>query len=220
MERPLIRKVADTPPAAPSQRRDQVATRRRILDAGRRLIETGGPEAFSTDAVAAEAEVGKGTVFRHFGDRAGLIAALVDEYLTVQREAIVSGPPPLGPGAPPAERLDAYIVAGIRLQHENLAIAVTCQLEFGQNALASSGPLHAHVAGLLRDLGVGKPEIIATMLLEALSPVSIYVLLERGDHLDEVIAAARQLVAAIVAHPSPAVTTAGRRAPATRPRPR
>jgi AcrR family transcriptional regulator len=53
------------------------------------------------DAVAAEAGVGKGTLFRRFGDRAGLAVALLDERERDLQAAVLSGPPPLGPGAPP-----------------------------------------------------------------------------------------------------------------------
>src|SRR5687768_17160618 len=60
------------------------------------------------DAVAAEAGVGKGTLFRGFGDRAGLVLALLTEQERKLQEDIIRGPAPLGPGAPPVERLIAF----------------------------------------------------------------------------------------------------------------
>ena len=53
------------------------------------------------EAVATEAGVGKGTVFRRFESRAGLMAALLNHYESAWQAAVISGPPPLGPGAPP-----------------------------------------------------------------------------------------------------------------------
>ena len=60
------------------------------------------------DAVAAEAGVGKGTLFRGFGDRAGLVLALLTEQERRLQEDVIRGPAPLGPGAPPVERLIAF----------------------------------------------------------------------------------------------------------------
>ncbi len=65
----------------------------------------------SLDRVAALAGVGKGTVFRRFGSRAGLLKALLEERSRELREAVTNGPPPLGPGAPARERLLAFLDA-------------------------------------------------------------------------------------------------------------
>jgi len=47
----------------------------------------------------AAAGVGKGTLIPRFGDRAGLAVALLDERERELQERILSGRPPLGPGA-------------------------------------------------------------------------------------------------------------------------
>src|SRR5205814_1714189 len=67
--------------------------------------------ATSAATSAAAAGVGKGTLFRRFGDKAGLAVALLDERERVLQAAILSGPPPLGPEAPPTERLRAFVDA-------------------------------------------------------------------------------------------------------------
>lgn len=61
-----------------SQIRAQQAgdTRRRILDAAVKLMAS-KPTAWSVPAVADEAGVSVPTVYRHFGDRAGLVEAVV-----------------------------------------------------------------------------------------------------------------------------------------------
>ena len=92
-------------------RADAIRNRERLLDAARRLFDARGVRAVSTADVAREAGVAKGTVFHHFGDRAGLAAALLDRSERELQEAILRGPPPLGPGADPRERLRAFVVA-------------------------------------------------------------------------------------------------------------
>ena len=52
------------------------ATRERILDAVVEVL-AGGVEALSVPAVARRAGVSVGTVYRHFGDKSGLLQALV-----------------------------------------------------------------------------------------------------------------------------------------------
>src|SRR3954451_3269300 len=94
--------------SAPSERGDAARNRGLLLDAARRLIADRGAEAVTMDDVAAAAGVGKGTLFRRFGSRAGLMLVLLDEDEKVQQQAFMFGPPPLGPGAPPLERLLAH----------------------------------------------------------------------------------------------------------------
>jgi AcrR family transcriptional regulator len=94
---------------APSERADAARNRDRILCAAARLFEeSADPNAVSMDAVAAAAGVGKGTVFRRFGDRAGLMRALLDEHESSFQENAIRGEPPLGPGASPVDRLVAF----------------------------------------------------------------------------------------------------------------
>ncbi len=69
-----------------------------------------GREALTMQAVATAAGVGKGTVFHRFGDRDGLTGALLDDYMRGFQDAFLHGPPPLGPGAPPTDRLEAFVV--------------------------------------------------------------------------------------------------------------
>src|ERR1700709_357876 len=92
----------------PSERGDAARNRALLLDAARRLISEHGTGAITMDDVAAAAGVGKGTLFRRFGSRAGLMIVLLDESEKTQQQAFMFGPPPLGPGAPPLERLLAY----------------------------------------------------------------------------------------------------------------
>ncbi len=90
------------------ERADAARNRSQILEAAGRLLATRGLEATSMDAIAAAAGVGKGTLFRRFGDRASLLFALLDETERELQDAFLHGPPPLGPGAPASERLIAF----------------------------------------------------------------------------------------------------------------
>ena len=98
-------------PVAGSQapeRADAARNRVKILETARRLVKQHGIEQVSMDMLAEAASVGKGTIFRRFGDRAGLAMALLDEHEQDFQEAFIRGEPPLGPGAPPVERLRAF----------------------------------------------------------------------------------------------------------------
>ena len=98
-------------PSHPKERADAARNRAAVLDAAERLFHEHGVEAVPMDAIAAAAGVGKGTLFRRFGDKAGLAVALLDERERVLQAATLSGPPPLGPEAPPTERLRAFVDA-------------------------------------------------------------------------------------------------------------
>ena len=98
--------VADA--ASAPERGDAARNRALLLDAARRLIDEHGADCVTTDDIAAAAGVGKGTLFRRFGSRAGLMVVLLDEDEKAFQEAVLFGPPPLGPDAPPLERLLAY----------------------------------------------------------------------------------------------------------------
>src|SRR5438552_12884976 len=90
------------------ERIDAVRNRAAILAAAGRLLRQRGADAITMDCLANEAGVGKGTLFRRFGDRASLFHALLDESERRLQEGFIRGPAPLGPGAPPADRLVAF----------------------------------------------------------------------------------------------------------------
>src|SRR4051794_5860077 len=104
---------------APPERADAVRNRARILAAARRLFADRGVSCVSMDEIAAEAGVGKGTLFRRFGSRAALALALLSEHETCFQEGFIRGAPPLGPGAPPLERLIAFGEARMELMDEH-----------------------------------------------------------------------------------------------------
>ncbi|WP_243712772.1 TetR/AcrR family transcriptional regulator [Actinomadura sp. 6K520] len=96
---------------APAERADAAHNRRRILRAAAEMIAARGPEAVTMDEVARAAGVGVGTVYRRFGDRARLVYAVIDDREREFQNAFIKGPPPLGPGADPRDRLRAFLRA-------------------------------------------------------------------------------------------------------------
>src|SRR3954454_12494181 len=60
------------PGQQPRRRKDAAPNYERVLCTAARLFEERGPENCSMELIASEAGVGKGTLFRAFGDRAGL----------------------------------------------------------------------------------------------------------------------------------------------------
>src|SRR3981081_4525773 len=86
------------------ERADAARNRERILCAARRLFDERGAGCVSMDEVAEAAGVGKGTLFRRFGSRASLAAAVLSERERDLQEAIIRGERPRGAAAPPRGR--------------------------------------------------------------------------------------------------------------------
>jgi AcrR family transcriptional regulator len=114
------------------ERADAVRNRRAILAATEKLLADHRAQDISMDQVAAEAGVGKGTIFHRFGSRTGLMRALMYERARALSEAITQGPPPLGPGAPDRERLLAFLDAVIEIVGRNKSL-------FAELAFAADG---------------------------------------------------------------------------------
>ncbi|MGH3640457.1 MAG: TetR/AcrR family transcriptional regulator [Mycobacterium sp.] len=110
-----------------AERADAARNRQAVLSAAARLFdEADDPGTVSMDDVARAAGVGKGTLFRRFGDRTSLLQAVYEAHLADLRDAIESGSPPLGPDAAPAERILAMLdaIVGFKLDHRQLVLAV------------------------------------------------------------------------------------------------
>jgi AcrR family transcriptional regulator len=149
----MIPAVEDLPVLQPAQepreRADAARNRRRILQAAAGLVGERGIEHVSMDDVARAACVGTGTLYRRFGDRAGLALALLDEHTRAFQDALIAGPPPLGPGAPAAERLHAFGDGYLELVERYADLLVVADV---QPLRHGPGQLYAtHLAILLRE---------------------------------------------------------------------
>jgi AcrR family transcriptional regulator len=135
------------------ERADARRNRERILSAAACLIDEHGVDRISMDDVAAKAGVGKGTLYRRFGDRASLLRALIDEPERAFQESLIRGSPPLGPGAPPLERLHAFGAGVLRLLDQNARfIRATELVQMGRYNHPVYAFYRTHVALLLREV--------------------------------------------------------------------
>lgn len=152
------------------ERGDAAANRQRILCAARELLSEPGAQ-LTMQTVATAAGVGKGTVFRRFGDRDGLTQSLLDDYMRDFQEAFLHGPAPLGPGAPAAERLEAFVLELVALQANHLRLALAAEAQPGRALPAVYGALLLHVAALVREIDPDADErIVAGFILNAVAP--------------------------------------------------
>jgi len=183
------------------ERSDAAANRERILAAARRMLAEQGAEALSMNAVAAAAGVGKGTIFRRFGDRDGLTAALLDAHTAQLQDAFLFGPPPLGPGAAPEARLEAFMRALVHFHDAHLEIVLAAE-RLVPGAPPVYGTFLIHVRSLLEqvDPRLDAP-VLAGLLLSAVDPPGLQRLLRRENAdparvADGIVALLRGLLAA------------------------
>ncbi|WIX91555.1 TetR/AcrR family transcriptional regulator [Amycolatopsis sp. DG1A-15b] len=153
------------------ERADAARNRIRVLEAAEKLFAERGVDAVTMDDVAGAAGVGKGTLYRRFGDKSGLAMALLDQRERELQEQILTGPPPLGPGAEPADRLGAFIEAYLELLDRQLDLVLLSETATtGARFRTGAHTLwRQHCRHLLETGGADGPEIAADVLLAALS---------------------------------------------------
>jgi AcrR family transcriptional regulator len=173
---PVSQPVTWGPPHA--ERADAARNRRLLLATAREIIAGQGADKLTMDGLAERAGLGKGTVFRRFGTRAGIFAALLDDDERDFQEQVLAGPPPIGPGAPPLDRLIAYGQARIDflIGHREIARAA---LDGRESVPAGSQtPMsREHIRFLLGQMSIGAADldVLATQLTAALdSPLLLY----------------------------------------------
>ncbi|WP_369243955.1 TetR/AcrR family transcriptional regulator [Streptomyces sp. R41] len=174
-DEPVLTELA-TPGTAPQLRADAARNRARLLEAAARLVEEHGVDKVTMEAVATAASVGKGTVFRRFGDRTGLLMALLDHTEQQFQTAFISGPPPMGPGASPVERLHAFGCRALRNASEQLDLYLAAEPDPSRRF--SSAPYRVrfmHVCMLLRQTTPSTDiELVAQTLMSYLDPALIH----------------------------------------------
>lgn len=154
-----------------AERADAARNRERILAAAERLFADRAPTSVTMEEIALAAGVGKGTLYRRYPSRQAIAVALLDEHERVLQQDLMEGEPPLGPGAPPAERLAAFYQAMTELleQHGHLALAA----ETGARRFITGayGFWRAHVRALLKEAGVKRErKALVDVLLAPLAP--------------------------------------------------
>ena len=172
----MVQPVTWGPPRA--ERADATRNRLLLLAAARTIITTQGVDKLTMDGLAERAGLGKGTVFRRFGTRAGIFQALLDDDEREFQQHVLSGPPPLGPGAPGLDRLVAYGRARIDflVDHREIARAALDSRE--RVPAGSQTPMsRAHIRLLLGEIRLDGADldVLATQLTAALDgPLLLY----------------------------------------------
>ncbi len=154
-------------PTPERERSDAARNRARILAAAELLFTRDGIACTSMEAIALEAGVGKGTLFRRFGDRASLAFALLDSSERAFQEAFIRGPAPLGPGTPARARLLAFgtaLLAHIETHGDLLLAAYAATPADRRFDVGPQAAYRAHVAHLL---DTADPALDAAYLAEA-----------------------------------------------------
>ena len=188
MELPLAH---STPPA---ERADAARNRARVLEAAAGLFAERDGREVTMEQIASAAGVGKGTLYRRYPDVPSIALALLDEHERALQERILRGPPPLGPGAPPAGRLAAFYRAMVDLldRHGHLALAA----ETGERRYRTGayGAWAMHIGALLADAGLDGHTALADALLAPLAP-DVFAHQRAGGLSPERIAADLQVLA-------------------------
>jgi AcrR family transcriptional regulator len=180
------------------ERADAARNRLLILSAAERLIAERGVENVSMEAIAEAAGVGKGTLFRRFGDRGGLMHSLLDTRERELQDELIRGAPPVGPGAPPVERLVAF---GQRvIEHIDLNGDLLFAAESGGRGVRFDAAVYVfyrtHVLTLVREAA---PDADADYLADALlAPLGadfhIYMRRVRGLPVERMVSGYEELV--------------------------
>jgi AcrR family transcriptional regulator len=153
------------------ERADAARNRVRVLTAAERLFSLHGVAAVTMDDVAAAAGVGKGTLYRRFGDKGGLAVALLDDRERALQQRILTGEPPLGPGASPPARLAAFIEAYLHLVAAQLDLVLMSETSSPGARLRTGAHAfwRAHCRYLLAAAAGPDPDLRADLLLAALA---------------------------------------------------
>lgn len=158
------------------ERADAARNRAHLIDVARQMVAELGADKVTMDGLAERAGLGKGTVFRRFRTRAGIFFALFDEEEKRFQARLMTGPPPLGPGAPAVERLVAFGRARLEFLMEHTALA-RAALDPGQSIPINESPSLFHVQMLLSE---ARPDeaasgTLALQLVAALEgPILLY----------------------------------------------
>ena len=182
------------------ERRDALENRQRILHAALRLFEQHGVEKVSMNQIAAEAQVGSGTLYRRYGDKSELCLELIKDNVDLLFEDIESYLN-RNSGESPSRRLEEVIRFFIRFREskaqllagvEDSAMSLT-----KRHSLRTQSPiyneLHQLFVQLFSEMSVAVPNhpdsvFRADMLLTALSRDSYTFLREvRGFTPDTVL---------------------------------
>ncbi|WP_051162264.1 TetR/AcrR family transcriptional regulator [Nocardia brevicatena] len=186
------------PAAGGVERADAARNRAKILAAAAELLTTRDPRTVTMDDIAKAAGVGRGTLYRRYPDTGAIALALLDKHERVIQEQLLGGAPPLGPGAPPAERLAAFYAVMVELLDAHADLVLGAESGGARFATGAYGFWEAHVRALLVEAGVASPDSLVDTLLAPLAAEVYRHQRERGLSSAQITAALTGLAHAVI----------------------
>lgn len=172
------------------ERADAARNRARILAAAGELFQARGAPNVTMEDIARAAGVGRGTLYRRYPDRASIATALLDEHERALQQKLIGGDPPLGPGAPPAERLAAFYAAMVGLLEQHVHLVLGAETGRSRFTAGAYDFWRVHLHALLTAGGVTNRDALVDTLLAPLGPeVYDYQRNERGLTPEQISAA-------------------------------
>lgn len=190
-------------PRFPRLRADAARNRERVLAAAEQLFASTDARDVTMEDIAQAARVGRATLYRRFPTPAAVALALLDEHERRLQQAILRGEPPLGPGAPQAERLAAFYAAMVDLLERHLHLALGAETGSARFSTGAYGFWRLHVRTLLADTKSDQLDATVDLLLAPLAPeLYQYQRYERGIDQEQITAALTSLARKILGVPS------------------
>jgi AcrR family transcriptional regulator len=187
----------------PVERADAARNRARVLAAAAEVFGRKEPGSVTMDDIARAAGVGRATLYRRYPDVASVAVALLDEHERDLQDRLLRGEPPLGPGAPPAERLAAFYAAMVEHLERNLPLVLGADAGAARFAVGSYGFWRAHVRSLLIEGAVPDPEALVDALLAPLAAEVFRYQRDSGRTAADIAAALAMLARRVLAPAEP-----------------
>ncbi|MGW0179121.1 TetR/AcrR family transcriptional regulator [Nocardia sp. NPDC003345] len=184
---------------AQAERADAARNRAKVLAAAAELFATRDPGAVTMDDIAKAAGVGRGTLYRRYPDTGSVATALLDEHERALQERLLTGPPPLGPGAPPARRLAAFYAAMVELLDTHAHLVLGAEIGGARFTTGAYGFWYAHVRSLVTAAGFPEPDAMVDPLLAPLAAEVYRQQRERGLTSEQIIEALRVIAETVLA---------------------
>lgn len=196
--------VLGQPANAPRERADATRNRERVLAAAADLFARSRAGNVTMDAVAKAACVGRATLYRRYPDVASIALALLDQHERDLQERILHGEPPLGQGAPPADRLAAFYAAMVDVLENHAHLAMAAEIGRSRFTPGAYAFWSTHVLVLLEESGTPEPAALVDILLAPLAPdVYLHQRQDLGYAPEQIAAALARLAQGVLAGHGP-----------------
>lgn len=176
-------------------RADAVKNRQLLRETAKRLFAERGVSAVTMSEVAEAAGVGKGTLYRHFANKAELCEDLIDDD---QRDLQNRTLERIRAGGDPRDHLSWFVGEGLAFVIRNEALLIS-----GEIGVPIDHPAHLWwrltIRGLLIQIQPGVDiEYAADLLYVMLDPRTIHYQRRRGWSQERILEGMRSIVSAIV----------------------